>query len=155
MKPVWLPYLAALVLAHGACDSDPDGPVGGGLPDGGGTSSDITAQTDGAADTGAQVSDSTASADANKGGVTDPVDVPEAVDAGPDIVDVAEVDVAPPKPDLFHDPKAVCPPPGPYGEALNEIVRNFQLEDCATGKPLKAHDLCGAQAFWFYFTAGW
>ena len=51
--------------------------------------------------------------------------------------------------------QAVCPPAEPYGETGEEIIRNLHMKDCATGEKLDLHDLCGAQAYWIYMTAGW
>lgn len=49
---------------------------------------------------------------------------------------------------------ATCPPPGPYGTAVNDVAADFTLMDC-DGEPRTLHELCDRQAVWLFEFADW
>lgn len=171
--------LASAALAGGlaACDAPPDDPgsgTGGAAADGAGGGSSAGADTgtgngEATADTGGSTADpdvadaggATPEADATMGatdtggGATGghPTDVVPVEDTGP--VEPEQPVTTPLDSENLWNAKTVCPPEGPFGEGSEEIMRNLHMKDCMTGEKLDLHDLCGAQAFWIFTTAGW
>lgn len=56
--------------------------------------------------------------------------------------------------DPYNDPNVQCPPGGETGPNIGDVLPNVKLKRC-DGTPFYIHELCGAQAFWIFQTAGW
>jgi hypothetical protein len=148
--------LVAAALAASGCDAGgtSDGAGQGDAPqaqvDSGGGGADVTADVP-ESDVAAPEEDTAVALDATPD--TGPGGHPSPYDAGaPDVTVEPDIDEGP---DLLHDPNVTCPPVGPYGEVEGDIAESFRFEDCKTGKPLDLHEICGAQGYWLFFTAGW
>lgn len=90
-----------------------------------------------------------------------PVEAPEdagsiAEDAGPAVEDAGPVGGHPEDVwfDPYNDPNVECPPSGATGPKIGDVLPNVKLKTC-DGTPFYIHELCGAQAYWIFQTAGW
>ncbi|GMV42491.1 MAG: hypothetical protein AMXMBFR64_42070 [Myxococcales bacterium] len=127
----------------------------------------------GAGDTGPATSDDAVTPDAGSQApdVAEPaVEAPDAGDPGlePEDVAAATEDVGPVVEDAspagghpedvwfdpYNDPNVECPPSGATGPKIGDVLPNVKLKTC-DGTPFYIHELCGAQAYWIFQTAGW
>lgn len=162
MKTTALLTSLALALALAACDSpsSDSGSAAGGDTSGAGQMTDDTKAPAAQADVGGN-GEAGADAGTTEPGedVTDPGGGagghPDVVTPPPDVPVEQPVVKMPIESENLWNANAVCPPAGPFGEASEDIVRDLLMKDCATGEPLDLHDLCGAQSYWLYMTAGW
>ena len=95
-------------------------------------------------------------------------DVPTGPDAGPlpDVPTPEDVPMEPDVPMAEDAPMAedvpmppdisvsACPPTGPFGYEIGDMLTNIGYEDC-DGNPVELHDLCGANAGLVFNFYGW
>lgn len=165
MKHRLLVALATLTFA--ACDAA-DEPAAGGAdaatiaePD---TAAGADTETPGA-DTAAPQADTAAPAeDMATASTPDTGAAPDGAseDAAEPAEDVAQQADAPPPVghpddtyfDPYNDPNVQCPPAGETGKVVGTVLPQVKLKTC-DGKPFYVSELCGAQAYWIFQTAGW
>ena len=74
----------------------------------------------------------------------------DTIEPGADAIDPADDTREPP-----GDTHGVaCPPPGPYGTELGDIVKDAVLVDC-DGVEHTVHGLCDTKVTWIFSFSGW
>ena len=161
-------FTLALTLIIAACDgADPSsGDAAGGTDvqaggaaqgaDAAAASQDVGASNNGGAGDVATPSEDAGAAD--DAGALDPA----GADAAAAAADVSsphptiDAGTAPTEPqvDLYNDPNVQCPPLGETGKNIGDVLPQVKLKTC-DGKPFYFTELCGAQAYWIFQTAGW
>ena len=83
--------------------------------------------------------------------------MPDAAEGGGSPGDAANAlpsDTGTTSPDASAVAGGACPPAGPFGKAVGDVVPDVTLSDC-DGNPVHLHDLCASDAAFIFSYSGW
>ena len=136
------------------CDSDTGGSAS--PADGGALASpepDTSVEDAAAPDSGAVAQPDVQAADTGSASA-DPEDIQQAEPE--DVATEPDIPARPPvAADPYSDPNVTCPPEGPYEGTVGNTMPDVVLKRCGDSKKFSIWELCGAQAYWIFQTAGW
>ncbi|MCA9610062.1 MAG: redoxin domain-containing protein [Myxococcales bacterium] len=95
---------------------------------------------------------------ATDAGAPPPEDAATGIDAGTGLLDggfdAGGLDAGLTATDAGSPAPAICPPVGPFGNAVGDVAPDLVLMDC-DGNPHSLHELCEDRAVWLFEYADW